>query len=416
MEILSIGEKMKRCRIYKGYKLKEICGDAVSVSKLSCIENDKIVPEDWIIDIVAKKLEIDPEYLKKDIKEQLISNLQNLCLNCKDEETEEIVKYNLECAETYEYYDIAFKLMHLLYSYYLKMNNLEMCFFITPKYYSLLVKSCDKCSGLVYYLDIATYFFLTEEYIQAANYYSNVRSNISDKDNDMLWEATYKEALCYYLLDDYQGSYLIASKLIDSADVLNKSKKKAEIYSLIGMLYIKLGKNQYSEYEKKAYKFCENDLMFKAQIMLDFGAAMISTKFSENIKDYIIEAISYFPKEDKKKLINFMIKVVDILTKINEIDHAKVYCDSLLDYAINLNCNEFIEKAYYHKAKLMIRQGNINMCEMYMNLSLDIIMKFGTKNEIYKRFLDIGNMYYNMENAKEAIKYFSLAMKLHNEI
>ena len=71
MEILSIGEKIKRARIYKGYTLKDICCDKISISKMSCIENGKIDPEGWVIDLVAKKLEADANYLKKDIKQQL---------------------------------------------------------------------------------------------------------------------------------------------------------------------------------------------------------------------------------------------------------------------------------------------------------------------------------------------------------
>jgi len=35
MEILSVGQKIKRARVYKGYTLKELCGDTISVSKMS---------------------------------------------------------------------------------------------------------------------------------------------------------------------------------------------------------------------------------------------------------------------------------------------------------------------------------------------------------------------------------------------
>ena len=41
MEILSTGEKIKRARIYKGITLKELCGEEISISKMSCIENGR---------------------------------------------------------------------------------------------------------------------------------------------------------------------------------------------------------------------------------------------------------------------------------------------------------------------------------------------------------------------------------------
>jgi len=46
MEILSTGEKIKRARIYKRITLKELCGEEISISKMSCIENGKIKADD----------------------------------------------------------------------------------------------------------------------------------------------------------------------------------------------------------------------------------------------------------------------------------------------------------------------------------------------------------------------------------
>ena len=50
MEILSTGEKIKRARIYKGITLKELCGEEISISKMSCIENGKIKADDECLD------------------------------------------------------------------------------------------------------------------------------------------------------------------------------------------------------------------------------------------------------------------------------------------------------------------------------------------------------------------------------
>ena len=50
MEILSTGQKIKRARIYKGITLKELCNDSISISKMSCIENEKIIS--YIADII----------------------------------------------------------------------------------------------------------------------------------------------------------------------------------------------------------------------------------------------------------------------------------------------------------------------------------------------------------------------------
>ena len=78
MEILSTGEKIKRTRIYKGYTLREMCDDKISVSKMSCIENNKVMAEPWVLELISEKLDIDIAYLNENVKEQVEENIKAL--------------------------------------------------------------------------------------------------------------------------------------------------------------------------------------------------------------------------------------------------------------------------------------------------------------------------------------------------
>ena len=51
-----------------------------------------------------------------------------------------------------------------------------------------------------------------------------------------------------------------------------------------------------------------------------------------------------------------------------------------------------------------------------MNLSLDSLVKFGTKNDLYKRYIDIANMYHKTQEIQDSIKYFTLAMNIKSKI
>ena len=59
MNFLSTGEKIKRARIYKGVTLKELCKSDISISKMSCIENDKVKADEWILEMVAERVELN---------------------------------------------------------------------------------------------------------------------------------------------------------------------------------------------------------------------------------------------------------------------------------------------------------------------------------------------------------------------
>ncbi|MGL5354659.1 MAG: helix-turn-helix domain-containing protein, partial [Clostridium sp.] len=76
MEILSTGEKIKRARVYQGITLKELCGEQISISKMSCIENSKIKADENILKYIAKKLSVDYSYLVQDVQEEIIYNIE----------------------------------------------------------------------------------------------------------------------------------------------------------------------------------------------------------------------------------------------------------------------------------------------------------------------------------------------------
>jgi transcriptional regulator with XRE-family HTH domain len=419
MEILSIGEKIKRTRIYKGYTLKDICGDKISISKMSCIENGKIIPEDWVMKLVAEKLDIDVNYLKKDVKEQLEENYKEICNNAIKPEYEKILKYNLEFAQEYKYYTIAVDIMHLLFNYYLDLRDINACQINTSKYYNLCVKSKRENDRLMYYLDIGRYLYMGNEYFQAASYYNNVKKELllrNSKNYNMIAEAIYKEAECYLLICNYESAYEIIIKFMQYIPYLNEEKYASKIYNLVAIICVKVGNDKHEEYEKNSLELCKGDVTKKAKFLYKYGAAMIETKLEENAYGYICNAVDLYPEKDKLVYVNFMIDVIETLISIGKLDKAQEITDKILNYAIDLKNDMFIEKAYYFKAVTMGNSGLFEMKEMYLSLSLDILMKLGTKSQIYKRYLDMGNLYSTVNKTVEALNYFSLAINLGKKL
>jgi len=142
MEILSTGEKIKRTRIYKGFTLREMCDDKISVSKMSCIENNKVMAEPWVLELISKKLDIDITYLNENVKEQVEENIkalkeevQNLT-HIMGDEFEGKAVYNLQFAQKYNYYDLAIELMHMLFNFYLDKKNLKK---LNPLFLSIMI-------------------------------------------------------------------------------------------------------------------------------------------------------------------------------------------------------------------------------------------------------------------------------------
>lgn len=419
MEILSTGEKIKRARIYKGSTLKDICEDKISVSKMSCIENGKIKPEPWILEFIAKKLDLDIDYLMKDVREQIVTSISEL-EKCKfSQDLEQKLQYILEYSLEYEYYDLAFKIMHLLFEAYLEAEKFEYIQIITSKYYEFCQKSKDDNNQLIYYKDMAKYLYMNEEYLQASTYYNSVRKTLREKDikdYDMLTSVIFNEAACYMMLDDYERAYEIAIRLIDLLPHVDEDFKKACIYHLLAILSLNMGKDNFEEYETKAYEYYGKDDSKVADALLNYAIIMFKTNMEDKAISYLKRGLDIYPKYNREALVGYMLRCIDEMISYNMLEEAEEISDEALNNAIGCDNIKFIERAYYFKSLILERKGKYEQAETYMNLSLDALFKFGSKQERYKRYMEMGNMYYKLGEISESIKYFTLAMNIEKKM
>ncbi len=417
MEILSTGEKIKRARIYKGFTLKELCREKISVSKMSCIENGKVAAENWILDFVAKQLDIPFDYLKQGVKEQILTNLEKVKKIKNPVKYEEGLEYNLKYAEEYGYKDVAFNLVHLLFNHYLTSNELEKVQLIISKYYELWNECNTTENEMLYYMDLASYFYATEEYIQAAGYYKNVRA-VSKKssDNNTLARATYNEAACFFMMKNYERAYEIAVRLSELVNYLELDLKKAEVYHLLGMLALRRDENKFSDYEKRACELYGGNMEYNAYALYDYASVMLDVNQEDRAVSYIKRALECFPEDKAFERVDFILKCIHDLVDHNLLESAREECDHVLNLAIKIDNIKFIEKAYYFKSIILEGEGEYIKAEMYMNLALDALLKFGTNSEIYKRYIQMGYMYHRFNNIPESLKYFNFAIQLDRKM
>lgn len=419
MEILSRGEKIKRARIYKGLTLKDVCGDKISVSKLSCVENDKVDAEEDILKYIAKKLELDLEYLKQGVKEQLEENFQFLKDNTNLRDYDEKLRYNLKVATNHKFYDNAFSFMHTLFNYYIDKNTLENIQLITSEFYDLYQKVCNDKNRIIYYLDMSRYCFVNKEYRQAINFYNDVRKFLILDENlkrEYLVITTYNEIVCNIMLKEYEKAYKVSKELAEIVDLEKDEKKKAEIYHLLAMMCLRENKECFKKYKQKANELYGDNNEKKAIAMYNYAVTLFRLKNQEEAVKYVRKSIKYFPKHDKFSLVYFMLGVVEELCDNDILDFGKEVCNEVLDYAIEVNKIEFIEKAYYYKAKILMKLKEEDQAEICMNLCLDALVKFGSNKELYERYLEMGHMYYNLGSIEDSVKYFDLALKMEKKI
>ena len=420
MEILSTGEKIKRARVYQGITLKELCSDEISISKMSCIENGKIKADSEILHYISKKLDIDYNYLVQDVYEQIEENLNLLRKNeVPLDKIDEFINYSLEYAMDYSYLDLAFELIHRLFNFYVENNKIENIQLLISQYYDLYQKCNNDENTLIYYNDMASFFMKTKEYNEAINYFSKIREIIEEngiKDKKDYVYTCFREGLCYKETNEIQESYNKIINVVKYIDYIEDPKDKGKIYQEFATLNILLNKVETDKYINLARKYQGDDLVEVANSKAENGKYYFAIRDNVKAIDEIKEAIDIFPKESEREYVKFLIKCIDTLYCNNEIDLAFSICDTALNLAICFNDLHLIERAYYFKGMLLQKNKRYKEAEMYMNLSTDSLFRFANREERYNRYLEMADLYYNLNESKECIKYFTLAMNLEKKL
>ena len=416
MEILSTGEKIKRTRVYKGITLKELCGNKVSISKMSCIENGKIKADKEILEYIADKLDMDYNYLVVDVKEQIMKNIEFINDGLvADKDMDSIINDNLNYALEYSYNDLAFDLIHKLFSYYININKIENIQLIVSQYYDLYQKNNTRENTIVYYRDMARFFYKIKDYNEAIDYYSRARKLIMGKKDfnkaDYSY-ISYREGKAFEKLGELETAYNILKESLKYIDYIDKDLDKGDIYHTFSIVCIRLNKEEAEEYIELAYKYKKENLVALAIAKGKTGESYFYVNNRDKAIVEINEGIDLFPTVDEREYVIFLNKCIKTLYENGEYDIAYEITDKALNSAINTNNIELIEEAYYFKGMILQKKGLYLQAEMYMNLSLDSLFKFASKEKRLERYLDMADMYYKLREVKDSLKYFTLAMKL----
>lgn len=420
MEILSTGEKIKRARIYKRITLKELCGEEISISKMSCIENGKIKADDECLKYISDKLQIDYSYLVQDVYEQIKENIKSVKKSKHSlEKIESIIKYNLDYSFRYNFNDLALELIHILFKLYIKDNKIEKLQLLISKYFDLYQHATNNEQIIIYYNDMAEFFVKNKEYHEAISYYSRI-IQIYEKDqikfDDKYIYACFYEGICYKNINLIEESYKCLKKIIDKEALFKNDNDKGDYYHEFAIVNILLYIGEADKYLNIALDYKKDDMKELAKFKAENGDIYFKVHKDDKALIELEDAAKIYPREDVRGCGEFLIKCIDILYKNNKYDEAFSYISEALNLAIDIDDERLIEKAYYFKGMIHQKLNDYIQAEMYMNLATDFLLRFANNEEKYKRYNEMAELYYNLNELKESIKYFTLAIQIEKKL
>jgi tetratricopeptide (TPR) repeat protein len=415
MDILSTGQKIKRARIYKGITLKELCGDKISISKMSCIENGKIKADDETIKYISKIIDVEYKYLLEDVYDQIMLNLKDIKEKTYNrDEYEEKINENLSYAFEYEYFQVAFDLIHTMINFYIKEEEYASIEAIIPKYYLVYQKTVSDTNTITYLLDMAKYFYSRKKYNDAIAYYSRLKELdiITINKEEIYLNIQYYEARCYYELKSYGKAYELIKRIIEVPNLNKEDLNYFGVLNLYALVCIRFGYIEAEKYIIECNKYISKYPKEFAIGKMRYAIAYFAIGDNDKGIEEIMQAISKFPSDNKNIYVEFINNCIEILNEYKEFEKSHELAESNLNLAIETQNIKLIEKSYFLKGRILENLDRLNEAEIYMNLSLDSLMKFGSKEERLNRYTDMGNLYYKLGNIRDSIRYFNFVVNL----
>ena len=226
----------------------------------------------------------------------------------------------------------------------------------------------------------------------------------------------YNEALCYQNIQQFEESYKILSDIIQNVDTLCDDESKGMIYHIYANVCIKLKKEEVDKYKEKAYECQKHNPISVALSKGNYGKYYFEVGETEKAIQEITEGIKIFPKDNNERHVEFLNYCIKILIDNNEYQIAYDIAEEALNMAIITDNIRLIEKSYYLKGTILQKMDRLKEAERYMNLSLDSLFKFGSREERKDRYIDMAKLYYELGDTIDSLKYFNLAFAVDKKL
>ena len=384
MNILSLGEKIKKLRKEQNMTLKELAGDRITAAQISHIERDKSHTSYEILEYLSDKLGVSVDYLletkemqSKKITDNLILKSE-IYIKCDDlEKAEKQINDIIEICREYK-----------LTENYGKCNNL------------LAEINCKRqdYSCAIYYYEKALYYFIKNE---DKDYIYNSYVNIG---NIYMIDKLYKAALTHFMF---------AKEVLDESNIEDTDIYK-ELYSKISECYMKLDQPQKAlDFMEKIEKIDNEDcmkeevdiLVLKAKNLLSIG------KYEES-KECFNKALEIIQKEENKsRLAKVYLTMSNIYSEIGDINKYLEYSQKVYDLT-KIDENQYMMESLFNMIESYVIRGQYDMAQKYCKLALVSSIKNKDKYYEYKALKFYSDMHKNKNEVEVSIDYLNKCIEI----
>lgn len=426
MDILSLGEKIKKLRKEKNMTLKELAGNRITAAQISHIERDKSHTSYELLDYLSEKLEVSIDYLletkemqSKKITDNLILQSEIYIKSNELEKAEQLINKVLQICKEYKLIDNYGKCNFLLGSINLKRENYNIVVGNFEKALYFFIKNNDKENIFKCYLNIGKIYVKEEFYKGAISHFDFAEEILLEsqiEDMEIHKDLYSNMAYCHIKLDQSEKSLEYIEK-INEIDIQN-NEQEVDMLVLKANNLLNIGKyDEAKECFKKALELLEveENKTGIANVYLTIGDIYKDLGDMQKVLEYSHKAYDIKKNDEDEHAMNSLYKIIEAYIESKDFDSARKYCKIVLAFSIKSK-NKFNE---YRALKLysdMYRMQNEHLLAIeYLSKCTKIISELGDSKILANLYIDLGQLYSDISKEKE-LEYYQKGVFMYKTL
>ena len=427
MNILSLGEKIKKLRKEKNMTLKELAGDRITAAQISHIERDKSHTSYELLDYLAKRLEVSTDYLletKEMQSKKIIDNLvlqSEICIKNNDLDEAEIqINKALEICKEYNLNDSYGKCNFLLANINLKRFEYDKAIVSFERALFFFIKNNDKKNIFKCYRDIGC-IYIQEKFYKGAishfNFAEEILIEINEEDLNLYKDLYSNMADCYMKLNKPDKALGYISKIND-IEKNNSVKEEADMIVLKARSLFDMGQYEESkEYFRKALELLEKeeDRNKLAKVYLTISDVYQNIGDIDKVLEYSQKAYDIKKNDEDQYMIEGLFKMIYSYIENKEYDLARKYCKLTLAYSIKSKdkLNEY--KALKLYSNIYKEQEQLDLAIEFLNKCINIVSTLENQKLLASLYIELGDLYSNISKDKE-LEYYQKGVFVYKNL
>lgn len=418
---MNVGERIRQIRIHKEFTQGELVSGICSITYLSRIENGQIKPSASFLEKVAKKMEVDYNFLVGADYEDIEPKLLEICNRYKNENI--MSEKDLSSLELYvrdiDSSTLLLKAYGVLIYYHSRNNNLTYVAPIIEQASQVIPSQVENqyTEDYIYYLMArGHYFFNKQDFVAAHEIYVKADSLLGIEETRQHADIYYNLSLINQsLYKDQSISRLYAKK---AYALYKKLKIENQVINILIIIALQYELDHMSEKALESLKQAEigakasNNSMYLPLIAYNYG------KIYQGLNDYT-NAINYYEKSlqlselypQQTEKIYSLRSMIEIYMEFKDWKNV----NNLMEDAFKILSIQDVPYAhvqlYGFKAKICSIRGDYYGYEKNMQKAIEMGLEKKQYTLVRELAYELGNYFNDNRAYKMSAKYFKISIE-----